>query len=117
MAKAEEEALAAGADKVDAAGSKRKSPENDEEEAESSANEADDAEDAKAWQADDDNDQGGDKEMNDDAKEEGRRGRVDDANFTLAPLLPSLVSRIAAKQAEQEEFVAPLRAQDTPCAL
>ena len=59
MAKAEKEALAAGADKVDAAGSKRKSPEKDKNESQSSAKEAVDAEDAKASQAVDDNDKGG----------------------------------------------------------
>ena len=69
MAKAEKEALAAGAEKVDAAGSKRKSPEKDEKEAESSAQEADDAEDAKASKADDDNDESGEKEMKDDVEE------------------------------------------------
>jgi hypothetical protein len=71
MAKAEKEALAAGADKVDAAGSNRKSPEKDEKDSQSSAKEAVDGEDAKASQANDDNDEGGDKEMKDDAKEEG----------------------------------------------
>ena len=69
MAKAEKEALATGPDKVDDAGSKRKSPEKDEKEAESSAQEADDAEDAKASKADDDNDESGEKEMKDDVEE------------------------------------------------